>query len=44
METIDTSSLMTKADSAELEAKIYKAMFLQTFVVVGLIVTLLKVL
>ena len=42
METIDASTLMTKADASELEARIYKAMFLQSFIIVGLIMTMLK--
>ena len=42
METIDTSSLSTKIDLVQLEVKIYKAMFLQSFVTIGLVVGLLK--
>lgn len=42
METIDTSTLTTKADLAELKAELIRMMFVQSLGIVGLTVALLK--
>lgn len=44
METIDTSSMATKADLADLKADLIKFMFLQSLGIIGLTVTFLKLL